>query len=431
MRTWTWLSMAAAGALLGLSGRAAAQECASDADCLKSYTCEVVGETGCGFACPDSDPNCAPPPDSTCEVTQYKACVPGPCSSDADCEDGMVCFEQEGFDCPPATQIDCPPDADCPKPEPVDCAPTTTSSCVPRYAVPCAEDADCGDGFDCVEDIAYACAGSTPASGSGGGSDPGDPGGAAGSAAPEPAPLPEEPPTCTEEPLGTFHCEAREVACAADADCPTDWTCVENYARPVCGGASTDPAEPPPPTEPAAACPAAMPALCRACADGSCGEAVCVDGSWTLVCPEDAADEPPAPTPVPEEVPPPEDCGVDPATPERICAPPFADLGWGGVATADSAANAEGSATGAPGAGLQPPEASPSPQDMGTQDPVAGSDKNVSLGDGETAPEPEADSGGLCAVSAPGATSGHAASLLGVLGVCLLGLRRQRRQRRS
>jgi len=35
---------------------------------------------------------------------------------------------------------------------------------------------------------------------------------------------------------------------------------------------------------------------------------VCVDGSWTFVCPEDPA---PAPTPVPAEVPPPEDCGVD------------------------------------------------------------------------------------------------------------------------
>ncbi len=429
MRTWTLLSITAAAALLGHSGRAAAQECESDADCVASYTCEVVGESGCGFACPDGTPDCAPPPDADCAVMQYKACVPGPCSSDSDCEDGMVCFEQEVFSCPPSAEIDCPPGADCPKPpEPV-CETTTTSSCVPRYAVPCEEDADCGDGFDCVEDIAYACAGSTPSSG--GGSDPGDPGGAAGSAAPEPAPLPlpDEPPTCTEEPTGTFHCEAREVECEADADCPTDWTCQENYSRPVCSGVMTDPATPPPadaPAEPSSACPDAIPANCRVCADGSCGAAECFEGAWKLVCPEDAEQDPATP-PVPPEELPVDDCGVDPNVPARICAPPFSDLGWGGFAVAEDGIAASGTATGAPNADPQAPGATPVPDGADHDQAASGDDKNVSLGDGETAEEPKADSGGLCAVSAPGAASRNALSLFSGLGLSLLGLRRKRR----
>jgi hypothetical protein len=34
-------------------------------------------------------------------------------------------------------------------------------------------------------------------------------------------------------------------------------------------------------------CPNALPALCRMCADNSCGEPVCVSGRWQFRCPED------------------------------------------------------------------------------------------------------------------------------------------------
>jgi hypothetical protein len=37
-------------------------------------------------------------------------------------------------------------------------------------------------------------------------------------------------------------------------------------------------------------CPDEIPALCRVCADGSCGEPVCVDGRWQFACPEDEVD---------------------------------------------------------------------------------------------------------------------------------------------
>lgn len=39
-----------------------------------------------------------------------------------------------------------------------------------------------------------------------------------------------------------------------------------------------------------ASCPPELPALCRVCADGGCGEAVCRNGSWVFVCPEDPKD---------------------------------------------------------------------------------------------------------------------------------------------
>ena len=422
MRTWTWLWIAAAG-VLGLSGRAAAQECESDADCVKGYACEVVGASGCGFACSSEDPDCAPPPDFMCEETEYKACVPGPCSSDSDCEDGMVCFEFEAYDCPVTSDIDCAPGEECTKPEPVPCEPSTTSQCVPQYAVPCSEAADCGDGFDCVEDIEYACSGSSPSAGSGG-EDPGDP-----RPAPEPIPAPEEV-SCTEKPLGTFHCEAQEVACESDSDCPSEWTCGENWSRPVCSdGAMTEPAPAPP--APSEACPDAIPELCRTCEGGECGKPVCVDGGWTFVCPEDeAATDPGEPVPPPADEPvPPADCGIDTDVPERVCQPPFSDLGWGGFATADAAESGVAGGTGAPLADPQAPGATPEPgRDDGAAEEVSDGDK-ASFGDGESAPEPKADSG--CAVSAPGQGAGHAAGFLPVLGLGLFGLWHGRRRRHS
>jgi MYXO-CTERM domain-containing protein len=253
--------------------------------------------------------------------------------------------------------------------------------------------------------------------GSGGGEDPGA---GDGEPAPEPLPAPDEP-TCGEEPLGTFHCEAREVACEADSDCPTDWTCQENYSRPVCGGASIDPAEPQPPT---ATCPAEMTAIARICEDGSTGKPVCVDGAWEHVCPEDeAAEEEPAP----EEIPPPDDCGIDDSAPERVCAPPFHDLGWGGFGIATSADGAAES--GASGIPLSDPGA-PSEEPRADDGATAGGDEdqnNISMGSGETGMDPEADSGGGCAVSAAGTSRGASAGVLALLGACLLGVRRRRR----
>jgi hypothetical protein len=46
-----------------------------------------------------------------------------------------------------------------------------------------------------------------------------------------------------------------------------------------------------------AGCPDEIPAICRVCADGSCGEPVCVDGRWSFRCAEDTG------TDCPDEIP--------------------------------------------------------------------------------------------------------------------------------
>jgi len=381
MRTWTWLSCTVAVPLLGMfASRAAAQDCTADSDCAKSYTCEVVATSGCGYACPEGADPCEPPPDFMCDTMEYKACQPGPCTSDADCEDGMVCWEQDSYDCPPATQADCPPGSDCPTPKPVDCTPTKLSTCVPKYVPPCTEDADCGDGFKCVEQQSVSCSGGSATPAMGGGSSPSDPA-AAGAPAPEPTPPVE--PQCTSTPSGAFYCEAQQVACETDSDCATGWSCGDNPSRPVCSGTSTEPAPAP-------------------------------------GAPQDAGvDAVPPPAPAPEPLPP--DCGVDTSVPARVCIPPFSDIGYYGGSLAQASGAAEGGvardATGAP----VPAPTAPDGADM-----QAASDTNTTTGSSESGSQPKASSGGLCSVGAPGAGSAGAGSMLGLLGLSLLAVRRRR-----
>jgi MYXO-CTERM domain-containing protein len=154
-----------------------------------------------------------------------------------------------------------------------------------------------------------------------------------------------------------------------------------------------------------------------------CANPVCVDGCGQFVCPGNAADPARAPR---EGRPHRGDCGIDSDEPERVCAPPFSDLGWGGFAADGVATNESGMAP-APRAasGSAPGASSPGDDDS----PAAGGDNKAGFGDGESGMEPKADSGGSCSVSAAGATApfSRAVSFLPVLGLCLLALRRRRR----
>src|SRR5690606_31419945 len=193
-------------------------------------------------------------------------------SSNADCAEDMVCVTRE-IPCVRATPA-CPPDGPCPEPAELDCAPESISQCVPRWSLPCSVDADCGDGFECVEVEECGCGSSAGAPGSGpsaaptpglppeSGASPGDDSRAdvppdPSFAAPTPPPdgerVPPErggsDPICECSPSGVKSCRMIEQACTADTDCPSGWTCVDNpegvcWSRPD-GDTGCTPADPP------------------------------------------------------------------------------------------------------------------------------------------------------------------------------------------
>ncbi|MCB9727328.1 MAG: hypothetical protein H6746_02465 [Deltaproteobacteria bacterium] len=215
---------------LGLSTSAFAAdegECLTDAECPQGYTCEITGGSGC--ACPSEGP-CTP-----CETVDYHECVPGPCQSDADCGDGLVCVSwTESCDALTTTPA-CAPDVPCeqaPAPEPEQCEPVTRSACAPKWAAPCEAASDCGAGFDCVAVESCTCGGvetSPPTPADAGSADaapavPRDPA-EGGSGAPAP---PEERPddsACDCGPSGELMCQPQERECDTAAECPAEWSC--------------------------------------------------------------------------------------------------------------------------------------------------------------------------------------------------------------
>jgi len=228
-----------AGALAVVALPASAQECVSDQDCPANYACEVVGEMGCLYACAPGE-ECAPP--AGCASQEIRGCVPQPCTSDEQCEDGMVCFSETRELCTRPTEPYCPPGSDCPMPAPPECEILTESACVPRHTAPCQQDADCGEGFSCVEAKECWCEGSVPAQA--GGATPADEDRAdedrADSSAAEPEsgggeddpapvlegdmPVPSEE-QCGCEPSGEYYCDPQQIECVSEADCPQGWTC--------------------------------------------------------------------------------------------------------------------------------------------------------------------------------------------------------------
>jgi hypothetical protein len=205
-----------ATALFGVLFFAAAQSnaaCVTDAECGQGFSCEVVGGSACpGYACADGE-ECPPPPE--CTAMDIRDCVPSTCTTDTECASGMVCHTSTTTTCSGGTKGECPPGSDCPEPTPPECIDQTESRCVPKYMLPCTADADCGGGFRCVEQESCSCSGSAPR--------PSDSGGA------EPAPPVEPaPPECSCQKTGEFACEIVETPCTTDAECESDWSCVDD-----------------------------------------------------------------------------------------------------------------------------------------------------------------------------------------------------------
>lgn len=234
-----WVVVPGVALLLASSASAQSSTCGSDADCERGYRCDVIGYVDCASA------PCAP--GEKCPVVEegcgeLKACVPGAaCQSDADCGDAMVCYEHTRMTCTGGDRPEpCRAGEGCADPEPVapECVERTEKGCLPKYVPPCSTDGDCGEGFRCVEQQSCGCSGSP-----GRDAPPPVPAGASGGASDDVS----APEDCSCEPSGTFHCESAVDRCAADGECPADWTCEDQGT--VSGCASAPPARPGDPEE--------------------------------------------------------------------------------------------------------------------------------------------------------------------------------------
>jgi hypothetical protein len=181
-----------------------------------------------------------------------KSCEPKMCDADADCGGELVCV-LETYECPTALDPDKAPMRDCPEgedcgeapaseepQEPQEpCEPETVGYCVPKWLAPCEADADCGPGFNCIEEeICWASSGGSMGSSAGapdrapcdpddedcGGQDSGE-----GFAPPpeegEGESEAEEMPSEGCETTGEFFCELQIIDCANEA-CPEGLVCV-------------------------------------------------------------------------------------------------------------------------------------------------------------------------------------------------------------
>lgn len=189
------------------SATAVAQVPCGGKTCPKGFVCEV--ESG---GCPDIGCTGDCPP---CENNEVEVCEPGPCTSDADCDAELRCAESRRG---PG------PGSNCAGP---DCAEVPEAGetrmlerlCLPKWALTCSADADCGEGFKCIERRA-GCSDGSPPSGS-----PGSTPAMSGSGA-------EQSREC-EEKTGEMRCEGMRIACtaaagASDPACPAGWTCRDN-----------------------------------------------------------------------------------------------------------------------------------------------------------------------------------------------------------
>lgn len=244
-------------AVLPTRGARAQTSCEVDADCGHGFECRIVGATGCGAAtptpaCPPDEPcDPAPAPEPVpCESEVFKECVPGSCTSDAECASGMICH---AYEVPCAvTDCACPSDVpDCGCGSPAPCTSEVKSSCTPTYLLPCAAAADCGEGFSCVEQQSCGCSGSAGSAERRPAPDPGfaPPAGGAGAGAEAP-PDPQDPPDCACEPSGVFACVPHEIVCDDASDCPASWTCEQEVqaTAPACSGDGCPAPAPQPPS---------------------------------------------------------------------------------------------------------------------------------------------------------------------------------------
>jgi hypothetical protein len=278
---------------------AQAQACSADGDCQKGFSCVVVAAVACPASAPcEPGQKCAELP--PCVAPDVRACQPAECSTDSDCADGMVCQQEVAPPCGGAPAVTpCPPGQTCPAIVPS--CPEPKHVCTPRYQLPCSQAADCGDGFDCIEERECSCSGSSGMASAGVPVPEKAAPPVAADAGQEAAPVPAAPPsagaarvpvpppsadagTATPKPVkdggsaqplpandaaapvdscechasGIKSCEAKDIACTQDSDCPSlfkcspriDGTVAVSCAASPDGGVSACDSFVPPPAQP-------------------------------------------------------------------------------------------------------------------------------------------------------------------------------------
>lgn len=242
------LGLSALAVIIGYAAPAHADVACGDTTCPTGYEC-LSQEGACPAIAIDEGSGGAQDLPACTPTTQYY-CSPLPCTTDADCASGMVCYTYATTNCA-TTAVDTAPCLDqtnCPEPEsvvPANCEDTTTSQCVPQWTLPCTTAADCGDGFTCDEQERCACSGGSTGSASSGSSGEGavvnSPDVANGGAASTETSTNADPivePTCSCEPTGTYSCNPVVTSCTSDADCLSGWTCEASSTSAGCAVSS-------------------------------------------------------------------------------------------------------------------------------------------------------------------------------------------------
>ena len=240
MTRMTRLLSAAAFSLLAFAGaRAGAQTCTADTDCPQSYLCVVSG-TSTPPACKGTD---CPADTGAAEPVIYKSCQPKDCATDADCGAGMVCYDEKTTTCSGggSATSGCAPNTKCDAglvvtTTPETCTTTSHKLCAFKWQVPCSADTDCGDGFVCQPSVSGGCgtssrSGVSGSTGSAGGTAGSTSGGGSG-----PVAVDAGAPDCTTVTSFPGSCTPKATTCAADAVCPSGWTCTAiGTPQPVSG----------------------------------------------------------------------------------------------------------------------------------------------------------------------------------------------------
>ena len=234
-------------------------ECEEDSDCPAGMICDEIGmsNTSTDMAeciCENGREGCECGEGSSGSGSSSEVilgCVQKPCESDADCGGDLVCITETWEMCAPtvaATPPCDPDDAECDEdveefaPEEPECETQSESYCAPKYMAPCEMDADCGEGFSCVEEEMCACESTDvedtaiePAFGEEEGGD--------GEDASDGMPIDEdegeedeeEDSDCSCEFTGNMICEPDDLPCSTDAECTIEgWVCFQAPSKGAC-----------------------------------------------------------------------------------------------------------------------------------------------------------------------------------------------------